>query len=168
MQVSTDLSGLQKSLDQFVVDNKRKLEHMVAMFATELASEASDNTPIGDEYALANVDSYASWYDYRQKQYGIPAEVGFHKGSWQYSENQDLQFVPAIYEKASMLDDVQYEAEVNYKLGDSFSIGSVAPAIVQLEQGTLQKRESRVITKPTLDSIQQAYAVKNEVNYNNG
>ena len=168
MQLNSNVSKLQKSLEQFAVDNQRKLEHMVAMFAVELASAASSKTPVGSDEAIRTVDRYAGSYAARMEQYGIPMEAGFHAGSWQYAENQQLDFVPVIYEQADVLNDVLYSAESAYKLGDNFNIGSIAPAIVQLENNYSKQTQGRGIVAPTLEQVKAAFAVDSQINYNNG
>ncbi len=136
---------------------------MVAMFAVELALKASNNTPVGD------ASMYPALYERRSQLYdGLPPEEGYHRGSWQYSESQELDFIPVIYDQSSMLNDVQYSAESQYKLGDNFNIGSTGPAIEKLEDNYSYQTYNRGIVKPTTEQIQAAFAVDSQTNYNNG
>ena len=159
--ITVDTSALEKQLKEYVIEATKRLENTVAGFAYEFTIKASSNTPIGDEVSLGDETSkYYSLYEQRMRDYGIPIEVGFHKGSWQYSESvSGLQFTASITSPEDAADDAKYSAQSQYKLGDTFYIGSLAPAIEKLDNGEVPGHAAGSISKPTLEQVQQAFAI---------
>lgn len=119
-----------KELEAYSAQLVRKLEHMVAGFAGDVALQAAINTPKATE---AYVQSHQTLYEQRLRQFGIEVAPGFHQGSWQYSEGE-LTFDPTIRSTAMVENQVEGEALANYKLGDKFYIGSNSPNMPYLEQ----------------------------------
>ena len=147
---------LSVQMQQFSKDARRKLEHMVSRFASDVVQAASTNTPVGDADSLVNNTAYAGLYEYRARTYGIPEQVGYHKGSWVAQEVSDIEFDPSIQSTASAVSAAYARMQASYRLGDTFYIGSSGPGIVQLEQG-YSKQAPAGISKPTLQMVLQAY-----------
>lgn len=159
--INVDTSALEQQLKKLSLESTKKLENLVSGFAYEFTLKASSNTPIGDEASLQDENGrYYSFYHQRMLDYGIPVEVGFHKGSWQYSEAASgLQFTPSITEPENAASDALYSAQSQYKLGDTFYIGSLAPAIERLDSGQVNGHAAGSISQPTLAQVQQAFAI---------
>lgn len=151
MKVTSNARDVLKSLQAAQLVIERKMKAMVVGFAMEVAATASMNTPRGSEWALANNEKYRSMYLAREQDLKIPAEVGFHKGAWQYSEG-DPVFIPTIFEKQAMLGNVTSEARTAYQLGDNFKIGAEGPAY-----GMLEARSDGII-QPTIQQIMTAHS----------
>ena len=102
---------LEKQLSDFSLVFKRKLENMVENFAVEIAEKASQETPIGNQ---ADIDKgsgrYWSFYKERLK-LGLPMEVGYHKGAWDFSTTSNFPFIKRIRSVVEMLNDVRGESE---------------------------------------------------------
>lgn len=135
--LSANTDELEKSLAEYKLEVERKLKHMVVGFAMDVAEAASNATRIGHISEGGNTLAYVNHYKKRalppsQGGYGIKATEGFHKGAWTYTEGT-LTFNPVIYDKATMLGQVDYQVEVNYKIGDSFTIGASGPAYEMLQ-----------------------------------
>jgi hypothetical protein len=141
--ITADESECSKSLQEYRIEVERKLKAMVSGFAREIAETASSKTTIGDETKL--YDLYAA----RELARGIDAKAGFHKGAWVYTEG-GLTFDPKIYSTGMMANEVEYQAQANYKIGDSFSIGAEGTAYEML-----QERDD--IEGETLSAIQTAH-----------
>jgi hypothetical protein len=168
MQVSTNIDKLQKSLDQFVVDNERKLRKVVINFAVQLAENAINQTPIGSDESIRINDKYRSLYEQRANLTGLPTEAGYHRGSWMYSEDEFEDFFPFITEPADALGNVDSDARSMYNLGDSFNIKSVGPAIVQLENNYSEQTQGQGIVNPTFAAVESAFSIDSKQNYDNG
>lgn len=159
--ITADTSKLEKQLQDYVIEATKRLENVAAGFAYELTAAASRNTPIGDEASLGDTSGvYYRLYEQRAIDYGIAIDVGFHRGSWQYAENiGGLAWSTAINDPADSANDAYNFAQMQYKLGDDFYIGSLAPAIERLETGNIRGYAPGTISEPTLAQIQQAFAV---------
>jgi hypothetical protein len=159
--ITADTSKLEKQLQDYVLEATKRLENVAAGFAYELTLTASKNTPIGDEQSLGDeTGTYYRLYEQRARDYGIAIEVGFHRGSWQYAENiGGLAWSTAINQTEDSAQDAYNFAQMQYKLGDTFYIGSLAPAIERLETGDIRGYSPGTISEPTLAQIQQAFAV---------
>ncbi len=159
--ITADTSKLEKQLQDYVLEATKRLENVAAGLAYELTVTASANTPIGDEQSLGDeTGTYYKLYEQRARDYGIAIDVGFHRGSWQYAENTGgLAWSTAINSTADAGNDALYSAQSQYKLGDTFYIGSLAPAIERLETGDIRGYSPGTISQPTLAQIQQAFAV---------
>jgi hypothetical protein len=125
--ISADVDECSKSLQEYQTEVERKLKHMVASFAREIAETASAKTAIGDE------NKFFGLYLARQKARGIEPEAGFHKGAWVYTEG-GLTFDPKIYSTGMMANEVEYQAQSSYKIGDTFSIGAEGTAYEMLQE----------------------------------
>lgn len=146
MHVTSNADKLVKQLEEFTYSFKDKLEYMVSRFAEEVASSASQNTPIGD------AEQYPRLYRLRKDKFGIPAVEGFHKGAWVYSKTAIPVFSPRIYSNFEMKNDVFAEADATYQIGDTFYITASGPAYVKLEQGLSQQAPDGIM-QPTLETI---------------
>ena len=125
--ISANADECLKSLQEYKLEVERKLKHMVAGFAREIAETASNETAIGD------ANKFFGLYQARQKATGIDAHAGFHKGAWVYSEGT-LTFNPTIFPVGDMVNKAEYNAQAQYKIGDTFSVGAVGPAYEFLER----------------------------------
>lgn len=131
--IKTNADDVAKSLEEYKKEVERKLKAMVVGFAQDVASAASDATRIGHISEGGNTLAYVNKYKQRANEYGIDPVEGFHKGAWEYVEGS-LTFNPTIYDKTTMLGDVDYKAEANYKIGDTFTIGAIGPAYKMLQK----------------------------------
>lgn len=145
---------LEKQLSDFSLVFKRKLENMVENFAVEIAEKASQETPIGNQ---ADIDKgsgrYWSFYKERLK-LGLPMEVGYHKGAWDFSTTSNFPFIKRIRSVVEMLNDVRGESE-SVVLGKDFYIGATGPGFYGLEHTGLSAQAPNGIMKPTLNLILQ-------------
>lgn len=130
--IQADTTELEKSLLEYKLEVERKLKHMVAGFAKEVALAASLATRIGHVSEGGNTRKYLELYKGRKKTYGIAPIEGYHKGAWTYTEGA-LTFNPTIFDVGTMADKTEYQAEVSYKVGDSFTIGATGPAYKMLQ-----------------------------------
>lgn len=125
-----------KSLQEYKLEVERKLKYMVAGFAQDVARAASDATRKGHVSEGGNTQKYLSYYKTRSLPPPVGAGIapieGFHKGAWTYTEGT-LTFNPVIFDVATMLGQVDHLATVNYKIGDSFTIGAKGPAYEMLQ-----------------------------------
>ena len=156
--ISTNSDKVAKSIDELARQIELKLKNMVAGFAMEVAAKASNNTPIGNEADAQDEKSkYGLLYRQRRATYGIPVEVGFHKGAFVYSERAltASDFDRNINEVSLMLADIENMAESQYKVGDDFYVGAVGPAFGALEEGSSRQAPDGIM-KPTIDSIKAA------------
>lgn len=124
--IQADTTELEKSLQEYKLEVERKLKHMVAGFAAEIAVSASNETRKGD------ANRFYGLYKLREEKTGIAAVAGFHKGAWTYTEG-GLTFNDVIYDVGTMADMTEYKAQVNYKIGDRFTIGAFGPAYKMLQ-----------------------------------
>ena len=166
--LQVDISKLEKDLERFNLENNRKLQNAVEMFAVDIAKAASQKTPIGDESSLVEGTKYYGYYDTRAKNLNIPIEVGYHKGAWQYSESGMLDFTPAVTEVSTMLDDVLNIAQMEYKLGDTFTVGAIGPGYAALENDSSLQTNGQGIMQPALDVVTSVFAVDITRHYQNG
>lgn len=130
--IEADVTECSKSLAVYREEVERKLKHMVAGFAKEVALAASNATRKGHVSEGGNTGKYLEYYRKRFEKHHISPVEGFHKGAWTYTEG-GLVFNPNIYDTATMGDMVEYKAETNYKIGDSFTIGAYGPAYEMLQ-----------------------------------
>jgi hypothetical protein len=162
--LSANTEELEKSLAEYKAEVERKLKHMVVGFAQDVALAASEKTRKGHISEGGNTLAYINHYKQRAKAPpiggGIAPIEGYHQGAWQYTEGE-LQFNPAIYDQATMLGTVDYKAEANYKIGDTFTIGATGPAYEML-QGLDDIRGEAEST------IQRAYLSNLQAHYNEG
>lgn len=163
--LSANTDELEKSLAEYKAEVERKLKHMVVGFAQDVALAASNATRKGHISEGGNTLAYINHYKKRAKSrseggFGIEPIEGYHQGAWQYTEGE-LQFNPAIYDQATMLGAVDYKAEANYKIGDTFYIGATGPAY-----DMLQKLDD--IQGEAESTIQRAYQSNLQAHYNEG
>ena len=134
--LTCNVEEVQESIAKARTEIERKLQYMIAGFAGDLARGISEGTPTGNAGDLAeglasgvgSAGSYASYYKSRKKRLGIETEVGFHAGSWVYSEDGKYPFDPNIYTEEQVAADVRKDAESKYKVGDTFYIAGTGPA----------------------------------------
>ena len=149
--LTANTDALEKSLAEYKTEVERKLKHMVAGFAREIAETASGETAIGDENRLFGL------YQARYRARRIAPNSGFHKGAWVYTEGE-LTFKPTIYDVTTMVDKAEYTAQANYKIGDTFYIGAEGTAYEFLERrdGILEDA-MRVIQGAHQSNLQRYY-----------
>lgn len=157
--IKADVTALQKSLEEAKKLIQARLENMVAGFAADVAESASKATRIGDEGSLESNQHYRSLYEYRLNKFGIPVEVGYHKGAWTYAENGNLVFRPVINPAEEVKADTLTKAKAQYKLGDDFNIGAIGPAYE-----TLQAKDD--IEGTALGTLMQVYRTDLQRYYN--
>lgn len=158
---------LQKQLEEFSVTFKRKLENMVEEFAVEVAKTASNQTPIGNETDLMKGSgSYWNYYKTRRDNFGLPIEVGYHKGAWGFSNTSNFSFQQKIESVMNMLNDVRNDAE-SVVLGRDFYIGAKGPGFYSLEHGSSAQAPDGIMA-PTLAMIMQAQKADLQRFYDNG
>lgn len=127
--ISADVDECSKSLQEYQAEVERKLKYMVAGFARELAQTASANT-----WKNQDPERYMHLYKARAEAHrGMPMEAGFHKGAWTYTEGA-LTFNPTLYSPSDVVDKVEYLAQSQYKIGDTFTIGAVGTAYEMLQE----------------------------------
>lgn len=162
--IKTNADDVAKSLEEYKKEVERKLIHMVAGFASEVAESASLATRKGHVSEGGNTKKYLDYYRNRAKPepvgLGIEAVEGFHKGAWVYSEG-NLTFDKTIYPVGQMKSEVEYQAQANYKVGDSFVIGAVGPAFDMLE-------EEDALIDTALSMIKNAHSSDLHRHYNEG
>jgi hypothetical protein len=126
--LNTNVDAVSKQLQDYAKTMERKLVNMVAGFAENVATSASDNTPVGNATDLdeglssdaGSAGSYARLYLQRYRDNRIAPEVGYHAGAWKYSENLNLIFDPSILSKEQSTSEVLADTRVNYKVGQTF------------------------------------------------
>lgn len=129
IKITSNTDALLKSLEDAKKTITRKLEGMVAHFAVDMATVASDATPVGDEMSMQRPQDggnrkYRAYYEQRQRDSGLPIEPGYHAGAWEFGIPS---FKPIINDTQGMLDDIFNEAESMYRLGDPVVIGASGP-----------------------------------------
>jgi hypothetical protein len=127
--ITNNADTIAKELDSYSAQLTKKLEMMVAGFASDVALKAAQSTSVAtDDYIQKN----QSLYKNRKTVHGIEIAPGFHAGSWQYAEGT-LVFNSNINSQSAVQTQVEGEALANYRLGNTFYIGSLAPNIDYLE-----------------------------------
>lgn len=160
--LSANTDELEKSLAEYKAEVERKLKHMIVGFAQDVALAASNATRKGHISEGGNTLAYINHYKKRAKSrseggFGIEPIEGYHKGAWQYAEGE-LHFSPIIYDQATMLGTVDYKAEANYKIGDTFSIGAIGPAYEELENlDDIRGKAESTIQRAYLSNLKQYY-----------
>jgi hypothetical protein len=157
--ITTNVEELLKSLKAVHADTVRRLENMVSGFAYEFVLAAGIKTPIGNAESLETVNAYAKFYKRRYKAFGIPMEVGYHRGSWQFSPDGNLQFSTMIASPEGAADDARYEAQSKYRLGQSFYIGANTPGMVALQNNSSAQTDGKGIVGPAIDLVMSAYSI---------
>ena len=163
--ISIDITELVKELKEYKLEVTRRLEYMVAMVAYDFVVALGDNTPVGDQDGIENNKRYRKYYEVRNKQYGIPIEVGYHAGSWQFSPDGNLQFSTMISDVGDSANHAFNEAQASYQLGQTFYIGANTPAMVLLE-GRQSNMGQGGIVKPAVDKVMDLYRIKASDYYN--
>lgn len=161
--IKSNAAEVAKSLEQMRALIDRKLRNMVSGFVYQLTVSLSENTPVGDPL------KWPHFYEQRFEAYGIsPNEGGFHAGSWQYSENVIPGFDPNIYSQVAAGDNNRRLAKTQYKLGDTFYIGSNSPAIINLEENYSVQTNGLGIVKPSIAQLMSAYGINMKNYYKEG
>lgn len=161
MKVTANTEAVAVSLRKAQKLVQRRLKYMVREFAAEVANKASENTPVSTP---ESIEKNLSLYELRYDEHKIEIAPGFHAGSWQYAEGS-LVFNPSIFSQDEVRDMTRQDARANYKLGDTFMIGAIGPAIYELNHG-LSPLAPDGIMKPTLNAIMSAFAVDMRRYYN--
>lgn len=132
MQTTNNADTVAKSLETYLAETKRKLESMVAGFAGDVAYQAAISTPRAtDEY----VATHESLYQVRLNKHGIPKQPGFHQGSWQFSNHGlTVRLEPEINTVSEVEYRARTKAQAQYRLGDSFVIGTESPNMLYLNR----------------------------------
>ena len=130
--LTANTDELEKSLAAYKAEVERKLKAMVVGFAQDVALAASESTRKGHISEGGNTLAYVDHYKQRKELHNIDPIEGYHKGAWQYSEGQ-LTFNESITPVGTMVNEVGYQAEANYKIGDTFYIGATGPAFEMLQ-----------------------------------
>ncbi|MGL5077416.1 MAG: hypothetical protein ACRDBG_16535 [Waterburya sp.] len=160
MMIENNAEEVAKSIEAFEIQLKSKLEKMVAGFAGDVAYQASIATPRATEEYVA---THQELYEARFREHGIPAEAGFHQGSWQYGERGlTLKLEPEINSTSEVEFQARTKAEVSYNLGDTFYIGSESP-----NMDYLNKRDG-IEEKVTDAAARAAYASNLQLHFNRG
>ena len=155
--LTANTDELEKSLAAYKAEVERKLKAMVVGFAQDVASAASDATRIGHISQEGNTLSYINHYKKRKELHNIDPIEGYHKGAWQYSEGQ-LTFDESITPVGTMINEVGYQAQANYKIGDTFVIGAKGPAYEMLQGlDDIQGETESTIKRAYLSNLKQHY-----------
>lgn len=170
------LTGLGNALDKLARRSKnvkmpefkpravRKLKNMVYALAENVILNMNVNTKVGDiDRLLAGFktvgsdpsNGYARLYVLRQNAYGLPVDVGYHAGAYEYSMTPAPNFVPEIRDQVDMLTKFRREFYSTYKLGDQFYIAAQGPAYRYMEMGKIGDPEG--VIKPTIESVMRTY-----------
>ena len=151
MITGSNTDVIAKQLEEFSKEVERKMKNMVAGFAREVALAASENTPVGSAEDVVKEGAYHNYYLDRNNEFGLPVEVGYHSGAWEYTEGSPT-FRKMIFTKEEMSNDVFNEAEASYQLGNSFAIAAIGPGYAALEGGSSQQKPNG-IGDPTIAQI---------------
>lgn len=161
MRLKTNSKEVASELRDYSRRVLEQMELLVVKTATNIASIASDKTPIGDSASLnpeTGNASYRSFYIARNKEYGLPVDVGYHRGAWQYSESPNFTFLPLINSADSVVQNVGADAYTSYHLGDTFYIGAVGPAYDILNSGANRQAPDGIL-QPTLDEVIELHKI---------
>ena len=176
LEADIKLTGLGNALDALARRSKkvqlppfranavRKLKNMVYALAENIILNMNINTKVGDidrlmagyaENPTREATAYRRLYEMRQERYGLPVDVGYHAGAFQYSMSPAPAFVPEIRDQTEMLSDFRREFYASYKLGDVFYIAAQGPAYRYMEMGKIGDVQG--IIKPTIDTVMRTY-----------
>lgn len=142
----------------------KKIETAVYVVADNVITNLYDNTHQGDiESLMAGAlnqgtqaeRSYYRLYEKREDDLGLPIAVGYHAGSYTYSESAVIEFRPVINDISDMQSSLKNALGSQYSLGDSFYVMGIGPALGKIEAG--EYGPSNGILSPTLDSIMRTY-----------
>ena len=176
LEADIKLTGLGNALDALARRSKnvklppfranavRKLKNMVYALSENIILNMNVNTRVGDierlmagysEGASREATAYRRLYEMRQDMYGLPVDVGYHAGAFQYSMSPAPAFVPEIRDQMEMLAEFWRDFYSSYKLGDVFYIAAQGPAYRYMEMGKIGDVQG--IIKPTIDSVMSTY-----------
>ena len=165
--ISIDITELVKELKTYKIEVQKRLEYMVAMVAYDFVLTLGNNTPVGDQESIDRIGSrYRKYYSNREKYFGIEMEAGYHSGSWQFSSDGNLQFSTMISTPEGAANDALYEAQANYRLGDTFYIGANTPGMEALENNRSSQTNGAGIVNPSVDTVMGIYRIKASDYYN--
>ena len=164
--ISADISAVIKELMDYKLEVQRRLENVVAGFAYEFVLTLGANTPVGSEWALHNNHKYKEFYEYRQRTYGIPAEVGYHHGQWKVSASPMIQGTTDINSPDNAASSAKTLMQQSYALGSTFYIGHNTPGMEFLDGGNSRKAPQG-ITDISLTQVMSAYQIDVVKYYNN-
>lgn len=161
------------SSEKRLTNTIKKIETSVFVVANNVITNLYTNTHQGDiESLMAGAlnqgtqaeRNYYKLYEKRKDDLGLPIDVGYHAGSYRYSESVVVQFAPIINDISDMQSDLKSALESQYSLGDTFYVMGVGPALGLIESG--QYGPSSGILKPTLDSVMRTYKMALSSAYN--
>lgn len=150
--IKCNVEDLIKDLEKLHKETKLRLEQMVRGFTYEFALIAIEKTPLGD------VETYEALYIKRFQRTGLDIQAGFAQGSWQVpdtvSGSLDFQDLYSGQAAASVVKTHM----MNYKLGDTITLGNSGPYIGFLNNGYSDQAPDGII-KPTIDQMLSTYKI---------
>ena len=166
MRISSNVKEVIADLKKIAEDNRERLTYMVITAASDIASIASDETPIAPvdwENRAWYVDTYAK----RLEQHQIEKKPGFHKGAWVYSPYPSFDLEREIQPFENVGGQVTADMNYAYNLGDGFYIGAKGPGFAGIESGYSPNAPQGVM-QPTVDQIVELYKVNLAMYYKRG
>lgn len=152
--ISVDSSATVRSLQEFKIALKAKLEKAVRIFAYEITAEAIRNTPLGD------ANAFKSYYESRKQSTGLLDQEGYARGAWQASPTGTFRRQEFYTESSGKQALDIAEANLStFKLGQTISIGNTAYYIGALENNYSIQTGGVGIIQPTRQQIQSIYAM---------
>jgi len=176
--IASNAKEVAKEIEQYKDEVERKLKGMVAMFAHSATVAIQENTPIGDIQSIMDGESgvnkqatsYYNLYVIRNKKYSIDGgdpgdiQVGFHRGAYGYSESGSFEFLPMVIDQNEAADQLMYDVEAYYQIGDTFFIGGKGPGFDAIENG-ISNQAPDGITGPSMKDIEQIYRLNMKTFY---
>lgn len=164
---ATNADVVAKEIADYTEEVERRLKDMVAMFAFKATEAIQENIPIGDQESInagANQSgtpaaSYYKLYEIRANNPAlqIPAQAGYHRGALGYSYSGNFQFMPIVFEARDSAEQLMYDVESYYQLGDTFYIGAEGPAYDLLNENSSEQTNGQGIAKPSDEAIAAIY-----------
>lgn len=165
--IKANTEELLKSLNDFRVGNKNKMQGMVSIFVYKATEYAIGNTPLGDDLTYANLyakrETDSNW-----QSYGLYPFEGFARGSWRVALDgkREMQYIYGSNSGAYALQEVQGSMKA-YKLGDKVYISNYGPYIKDLEQNSSKQTNGEGIMAPTIDSVLRIASMSLKTFYEN-
>ena len=152
IKVKLNAEQVQKSLEKFRQDARRKMTGMVREFAYKMAMTAINNTPLG------NAAVYPSFYEMRQF---WPKEEGMARYNWQFDTVKSFPTVIGSGRDTGIQAATRVQVEVmKYRLGNTFYVGNTLLYIGELERNKSPQTGGMGISKPTMDTILSVYSMQ--------